>query len=178
MPLLSSCLKQIGVKEIRHEAWKEYWYCFPDMKVLMTGRDPRDIYLSLYYRIKRGKGKWSGVYSPETVSGDLRKQFRLQLRISKTLDCLMVKYEKLCTKPEVLEKIKLFTESDIPGIGRVGVFNSDNPGRQGEYKLHGDQITSHRVARWRSELNEKLVDEAQETFDLMPDYCDFWGYEK
>ena len=29
-----------------------------------------------------------------------------------------------------------------------------------------------------SSTDEKLVDEAQETFDLMPEHCDFWGYEK
>ena len=54
VPQFASCLAQIGVKEIRHEGWRGYLANFPEMRVILTGRDPRDIFTSLYYR-------WKGV---------------------------------------------------------------------------------------------------------------------
>ena len=95
IPLLSSCLMQVGVKEIRHENWKEYFRCFPDMRILMTGRDPRDIYISLYYRVINAKGRWSGAYSPAAVAKDLNSQFQNQLRMAEATKYLKVKYEEL-----------------------------------------------------------------------------------
>ena len=83
VPQLSSCLIQIGVKEIRHEGWREWFHHFPEMRILLTGRDPRDIYISLYYRVKSGKGNWSGEYSPESVAEDLKKEFKRQIEMFK-----------------------------------------------------------------------------------------------
>ena len=47
LPKLLKVVSQIGVKEIRHAGWENYIRQFPDLKVVMSGRNPRDIYLSL-----------------------------------------------------------------------------------------------------------------------------------
>lgn len=178
IPLLASRVRQVGVKEIHHKGWRKYIQYFPKMKILLTGRDPRDIYISLHYRIKGGKGNFSGTFCPNTVADDLNIEFKRQLEMHRETACLKIKYEDLCTDEKYFDKITAFVESEIPRIGAVGSFNALNPKRQDEYELHGDSITSKRVGRWHLESDKNLVNEAQSTFDLMPEYCEFWDYEK
>ncbi|OHB35309.1 MAG: hypothetical protein A3G70_02015 [Planctomycetes bacterium RIFCSPLOWO2_12_FULL_39_13] len=176
MPHLASYVSQVGVKEIHHDGWRKYIQYFPEMKILLTGRDPRDIYISLFYRVKSGKGNFSGTFCPGAVADDLNKEFQKQLEMHKETDCLKIRYEDLCTNENLFDKILTFVESEIPAIGDIGSFNALNPKRQDEYELHGDQITDKRVNRWHHESDKNLVMEAQKTFDLMPEYCEFWGY--
>ena len=178
MPQLVSHVKQIGVKEIHHKGWRRYIQHFPKMRILLTGRDPRDIYISLYYRVKSGKGNFPGTFCPDTVADDLNNEFQRQLEMQKETECLKIRYEDLCTDEKYFNKITTFVESEIPRIGAVGSFNALNPKRQDEYELHGNRITSKRVSRWHLESDKNLVNEAQPTFDLMPEYCEFWGYKK
>lgn len=178
MPRLLRCVSQVGVKEIGHSGWRMYLRQFPDMKIVLTGRDPRDIYLSLYYRMKSGKAAWHGAYTPRAVAEDLNREFRHQRDMASVTECLQVKYENLCTDPTMPEQIKSFIRSPIPTIGAVGSFNAVNPVRRDEYAIHGDQITDRQVNRWKGETDQKLLQEARETFELMAEYCEFWGYEK
>lgn len=178
IPQLASCVSQVGVKEIHHDGWKKYIHYFSEMKILLTGRDPRDIYISLFSRVKSGKGNFSGTFCPETVADDLNKEFQKQLEMHKETGCLKIRYEDLCTSGNLFDKILTFVESEIPVIGAIGSFNALNPKRQDEYELHGERISDKRVNRWHHELDNNLVLEAQKTFDLMPEYCEFWGYEK
>lgn len=178
MPHLASCVSQIGVKEIHHDGWRKYRQHFPEMKFLLTGRDPRDIYISLYYRMKSGKGNFPGIFCPEAVANDLNQEFQRQIEMDKENDCLKIRYEDLCTNEKIFDKILSFVESEIPAIGAVGNFNALNPKRQDEYELHGGHITTKRVNRRHHEPDKNLVMEAQRTFDLMPEYCKFWDYKK
>lgn len=178
IPQLASYIKQVGVKEIHHKGWRRYIQHFPRMKILLTGRDPRDIYISLYYRVKCGKANFPDTLCPDTVADDLNVEFKRQLEMYKEADCLKIKYEDLCTDGKYFDKITTFVESEIPKIGAVGSFNALNPKRQDEYELHGDRITNKRVSRWHLESDKDLVGKAQLAFDLMPEYCEFWGYKK
>lgn len=48
LPELLNVVSQVGVKEIHHEHWENLADAFPNMKVIVTGRDPRDIYISVF----------------------------------------------------------------------------------------------------------------------------------
>lgn len=183
LPQLAAHIAQIGIKEIRNDRWRRLWRFFPDMRVILTGRDPRDIYLSLHHKVKYGNAKWAGLFTeeglfcPEAVARGLNREFREQKAMFETLPCMKVKYEDLCQRPELVEEVKTFAGCAVAQIGAVGAFNAANPLRVEEYQLHGDRITPQRIQRWREEKDEALLAEAQAAFELMPDYCSFWGYE-
>jgi len=176
IPQIGSHIAQIGVKEIRHEGWRKYLKQFPEMKVLLTARDPRDIYISLHYRVKSGKGKWTGEYSAERVVEDLKREFGYQKEMFGKADCLKVRYEDLCKNPSVIDNVRRFICSKAPSIGMIGAFNAKNPNRIEEFEVHGNSITQKRINRWRWEMDKALVAEAQKVFSLMCEYNEFWGY--
>ncbi len=179
VPEMLEKLQQVGVKEIRHDNWRNYIETFPEMKVVLTSRDPRDIYISLHGRFKKGTSTWQGEFTPERVAKDLNFQFSKQLEMIEAADCLRIRYEDLCLQADAkIDEIRKFTKSPIPTIGDVGAFNATNPDRVDEYQLHGGEITDKRVARWRSEEDAELRAEAQKAFDLMEEYAAFWGYER
>ncbi|MFH0945929.1 MAG: sulfotransferase [Planctomycetota bacterium] len=178
LPRLLEVVSQVGVKEIFHDGWRRYARAFPGMKVLLTGRDPRDLYLSLHARIHESGGKrWPGRFHPESAAADLNRQFRFQFEMFEDCDCMKVRYEDLCTDPGLFDQVKRFCESPIPGIGDIGSFNASNPKRIAEYELHRDQITDQRIGRWKREPDEALRSQAGEIPALMPEYCRFWGYD-
>ncbi len=178
MPNLAPHIHQLGVKEIHHRGWQNYYRVFEDIRFILTARDPRDIYVSLYYRKKQGKGSWKKELTPETLSTHLNNEFNRQLEMAEQANCIKVKYGELCTNTEIYQKIKTFLESEIPDTGDIGSFNAANVKRKDEYELHGNIITDKRVHRWQQEPDKRLVAEATKIIDLMPHYCDFWGYKK
>ncbi len=137
LPQLARHVLQIGVKEVSHEHWRKYLYHFPDMKVLLTVRDPRDIYISVHYRRKKGIALWSSEYTPGAFAQALNKQFRMQVEMSEATNCLKIKYEDLCTNDAVYEQVKSFTCSPIPDTGKAGGYLAGNPRRRDEFDLHG-----------------------------------------
>lgn len=177
IPKLGRTISQFGVKEIRNTGWENYLQHFPDMKVVMTGRDPRDIYLSTYYRWRRGLPRKRTSVTPDEIADELQKEFNLQLLIlDATNDHITLRYEDLCMQPALINEVLAFVDSPIPTIGRIGAFTGRHPDRDDEYRLHGNQITAQRVQRWRRESNTERVEEAQRVFELMPEYTDFWDY--
>lgn len=176
LPRLTRQISQVGVKEIRHQGWRNYVRHFPDMKAVITGRDPRDIYLSLASKRARGSLNWRGGFTPETVAERLMDQFRRQQEIASAVDSLLVPYETVCTHPEALDEIHDFVDSPISGTGPIGQFNAQHPDRRDEYALHGDRITAQRVWRWTRESDPQSLQDAWEVFERMKDYRDFWGY--
>lgn len=178
LPELLRAFPQIGIKEIHHKYWKNVYKSFPDMKVIITGRDPRDMYLSTYYKSleRKEKGKdeinVGGEFNPQNIVQNLKEDFEYQMEMFNTTRCLKVKYEDFCTDRKVLEQIKTFVESDIQTIGVIGQLSLY------DHLVHGYEITDKRVYRWKYETNKQLLLEAQEVFDNLKDYCRFWGYEK
>lgn len=91
---------------------------------------------------------------------------------------MKVKYEDLCNnKKRSITEIKSFVNSPIPTSGKVGGFLSAVPKRRREYVQHKNKITTSSIGRWNQE-NEKLVKLANNFFDSVPEYCNFWGYKK
>jgi hypothetical protein len=173
---ISPHIPQVGVKEVRHSGWCYYRELFPDMRVILTARDPRDIYLSMHRRRQDGKATWSGPFTPERVASILNTEFEHQLEMSTKHPCFKARYEDLCTNPEIYQDIKKFCGSTIPEIGRVGYFNAIDPRRVAEYELHEGQITDKRIHRWKTEQDPSLQEEAGQMIGLMAGYCEFWGY--
>jgi hypothetical protein len=81
LPKLLENFEQIGFKEIRNERWRNYLKHFPNMKIILNGRDPRDIYVSLYHRVQKGKSGWQEPFMPEAVAAHLNFQFSLQMEM-------------------------------------------------------------------------------------------------
>ena len=105
-------------------------------------------------------------------------QFRHQLEISRVADSLRVKYEQFCSVPSLLTEIKSFVRSPMPATGQIGQFTESNPKRAAEAALHGGRISRRRIARWQDEPDPQRRVAAQETFDRMASYCEFWGYQR
>ena len=173
---LSQQIMQVGVKEVHNNGWENYLRLFPDMKVIVIARDPRDIYISNFQRFQRGLLKHEQAITPEKTAAELNQEFQLQLALCRETPHFIVRYEDICTDADILDEIKAFVNSPIPTTGQIGQFLTKHPDRIYEHALHGGKITKRSVARWTKEPDERLVQEAQRTFDLMPDYCRHWGY--
>ncbi len=147
---------QVGIKEIRHKHWEIVLDAFPDTKAIVTARDPRDIYLSLYHKKMKKIGKAifaEGVpITPENVADDLNREFEHQLKIANNCEAKLVRYEDFCDNENLQKDIRVFTSSQIDGLGalnRVKKFN---------YDLHDGVISSSSVMRWTKETNEKAFE--------------------
>lgn len=177
LPQMGRLAQQVGVKEIDNRGWKNYYTHFPNMKVILTGRDPRDMYLSLFHKWKSGKFSHHREITPEGVVTRLKRQFQYQKVIAQTTDCFRVRYRDLCTNQNVMAQVKNFVGSPLQMLGQVGQFNAKESLRHDEFAIHGEQITAKRVARWRHETDPDLRKEANRVFELMDEYVEFWRFQ-
>ena len=166
---------QFGVKEIKHMGWQNYVRHFPEMKVIVLGRDPRDFYLSYYRLWQKGVIGWRGPFNPETAAIFLKREFAFQVEIQKATDAMRLSYERLCTVPEALEEAKVFVESQVSD-GEIGSIVAAQPARRDEHLKHGGRITTLSVQKWTREQDERLLEQALQFFDLVPEYAEYWGY--
>lgn len=171
-------MRQVGVKEIKHKGWQHYVRHFPDMKMIMLGRDPRDIYLSAYRKLQLGGTVWRGPVTPVTIANHLKDQFSRQLAMREIVDCLTVRYEELCTDPCVRQRILSFCKSPLDDVADVGQFLKEHPIRNREYQRHGTTISNKSVYRWQGEQDSALLNDAFECASLMPEYVAFWDYDE
>lgn len=176
LPELYDVVEQIGFKEIRLKNWRLYKETFPQLRVLITGRDPRDIYISLKERYLRGVADWKGAFNAQSVSDDLLREFNRQLEIYDECPCMLIKYEDFCSSELLMQDILSFTEVNSKCASVVGDSISASGVRRTEHEIHGGKITSRRSERWKKEKNAELLQEAHEVFDRMPEYSKFWGY--
>lgn len=167
---------QIGVKEVRHRGWQNYVRHFPDMRVVVTGRDPRDIYLSIHQRWQKGITPKRRQVDPQLIAAELNAEFAMQRALMAETEHHCIRYEDFCTDETVLERVKQFVQTPAVAHGNVTQFLSHHADRTYEADKHGGQISHKSVGRWRRETDEALAAAAQATFDLMPDYTAFWGY--
>jgi hypothetical protein len=176
VPRLPETFTQLGVKEIRHGGFGAWREVFPDLRVVLLGRDPRDVYLSLAQRLREGTGHWSGAFTPEAVAADLGREFARQRRMEQEAPCLRVRYEDVCTDRATLPRVRAFVDSPLDDTGDVGAFIGHHPGRQTEHALHGGRITDRRVARFAQEPDTGARAAAEQVYALMADYRAFFGY--
>jgi hypothetical protein len=172
-PELSRVVCQIGVKEIHHRGWETVWDAFPRMRVILTARDPRDIFISMHakYVDPNRRLGWKGPLTPERVAEDLQEDFRHQLAMARRTESLKVRYEDLCTEPSVLSSIRSFVGNSGSGVGMTGRLSR----KDHNHRIHANQISERRVNRWQ-DASPELLRLAQKTLNLMPEYRDFWGY--
>lgn len=170
--------QQLGIKEIYHTHWRKLFEVIPNIKVIITSRDPRDIYLSLIEMRSHYKDegwRWRNLELSE-MADILMKEFETQKEIASTVDVLIVKYEELCNNYDLLTNIKTYVESSIPVVGDIGIFNSKNPNRVYEYLKHTNKISLKSVNRWKTESDKKALENAYKFAELMSDYRKFFGY--
>ena len=167
-------IEQVGVKEVRCYQWREWYRVNPDMRVIVTGRDPRDIYVSLDQRAREGK---SGLrLDPPAAAHQLLSEWRSQWRIHKEIGALKVLYEELVSDPAgVMATVREYIDSPLDGIGDVGCFNRENPARVSEFRIHGEKITGARSGRWREVEDADLADRMNEVWRRMEKYREWWG---
>lgn len=178
VPQIQSSYAQVGIKEIFHADWRKVHAGFPNLRIILTARDPRDIFLSLRGRYLEGTAIWSGEFSPARVAARLNEEFRYQREMAGLVRVLNVRYEDLCLDPERMGKVLDFVESDISRIGQLGEFLQSDSKRVDEGRIHGGAITDRRVARWKNEDDAEVVDQAHQVLRLMPEYCDYWEYRE
>ena len=175
---LQEQVAQVGVKEVHNAGWRNYLEHFPDMRVVIIARDPRDIYISNIHRFQRGLLKHKKSHTPTEIANELNCGFATQMALRESTNAFDIRYEDLCLQPERFADIKRFVDSPIPTMGEVGQFTGKHPDRSYEQQLHGNRITAQSVGRWRKEQDESILEDAQRCFDQMPDYTAFWNYLK
>ena len=157
----------IGVKEIRHEGVDEVSRVFTDMRVIVTTRDPRDIYLSLYHKreeLQRRGVPWA---DPEALAGDLRTEFGRITTLMQRHEHLAVRYEDLVDDPALIETTRRFAGVRIQGTGLLGRTSSVNRER------HGHEVGTSRCGLWQNEPDGEGLANALAFRDLVPEYADF-----
>lgn len=180
VPLLLPHVNQLGVKEIENVGWGNYVRCFPNIRIIIVGRDPRSLYISIYNWFKRkNTDRWKDgrVLTPSVLIDGLSKDIDIQMEMFKKYGALKVRYEDFCTDTEnVFNRIKDFTELEFDGVGDVGGFLSNNPKRINEFNEHGTVITTNKVDRWKNTEDPRLLADAYRFYEIMSKYRDFWGY--
>lgn len=172
LPQLRERVAQVGVKEVRHEGWEHWLRHFPEMHLVLLGRDPRDIYLSQRARMAHKRGS----VEPASFAEELMRHFGYQRALAAEAAHLKVRYEDLCTDDGVIDEVKRFVESPVPSLGEIGSFVATKEIRVVEHELHGGALTAKRVARWKTEEDPQALREANEVLARMEAYADFWGY--
>lgn len=180
VPELKKHIKQIGVKEIDNPGWEQYVKYFPDMCAIIIGREPKDLYFSIYKwthkngkQVKPFKG---GKFLVQRVKEKLLLGFTDQVYLHSKAICLKVRYEDLCLKSSEVKRIQQFVQSPQPNIGEIGGFLSTNKKRINEHQQHQGKITTTSIGNWRSAPPE-IIDEILEFDEKMVVYKKFWGYE-
>lgn len=165
--------KQLGIKEITHTGWEEVSKRFADMKVIVTVRDPRDIYLSLYERrrnlLHRGK-LW---FETHTLLPYLRTEYANMCALMERHEHMIVRYEDLCSDPRELERVREFVRSPVKGRGLLGT----GEGRS-DIKKHGSEIDASRVRVFEQIDDEVARHNAAYVFEQMRDYAERFGYAR
>ena len=177
LPTLQGRFKQVGIKEIWHDRSLELLERLGDTRIVVTARDPRDIYLSLHRNrekfaaMGRQKARFPGGFNPESVAAHLNTQFAQQRFMLDQLGAIGVRYEDLCANPdEQFRRVSEHVESPIQTPSLV-----NKTGNLGG--VFGETINTARVYTWKQEDDSDLLEKAQETASLMPAYLAYWDYE-
>jgi hypothetical protein len=178
MPALAGHVQQVGVKEINPRTWPKYMEHFPDAKVILTARDPRDHYISMHHWQLPRKTFRGGLFTLDRVCQEMSRDFEAQVSIAEHYPVLRVRYEDLVTDTaETVKRIKEFTTSPIPdGQDGVGEFLGSNPKRRNEHALHGDQVTQQQLGRWEREEDPVARSNACAFYQQMESYREYWSY--
>lgn len=168
---LAPHVEQLGIKEITHTGHEDVSRIFPAMRVVVTVRDVRDIYLSLYHRRKELLTRGKLWFETQTLLPYLREQAEALAALQSRHDHLVIRYEDLCTDPSLVEKVREFVASPVTGEGnlRGGADRKD-------LSKHGGAIDRTRVGLFAQETDEIARHNATYLFEEMADYNRRYGY--
>lgn len=180
---LNQYVGQLGVKEIRLRGSMKYLNWFPNSRVILTGRDPRDIYLSCHYKLLRGDKSWTPMYSPfcpEALLAEVYPDWNKQKEIDAVhKDVLKLKYEDLVRQADwVWSVLADVVDSPLKEPGEIGAFHKKIERGKYETKVHKGKITDKASHRWENEQDFNALEKATKFADLLGQtgYLDFWGY--
>lgn len=185
--VLNNSIPQLGVKEILLEKWETYLK-IPDTKFVLMGRDPRDIYLSIFNRIHHASGhqRFNPIgkipLSPKDLAQILAPNFKEQQKIFKLGPerAIKVRYEDLCTDAEVFRQVARFVNfSGGLEAGKIGRFHNRLLRGSYENALHDGKVTQFSIARWRQKRKAAVNEQSNEFMRQMDKlgYRSFWGYD-
>lgn len=168
---LSTRVEQIGIKEITHTGHEDVSRLFPAMRVVVTVRDVRDIYLSLYHRRKELLTRGKLWFETQTLLPYLREQADALAALQSRHDHLVVRYEDLCRDPSLVDSVRRFVDSPVSGEGnlRGGADRKD-------LSKHGAAIDSTRVGLFAQETDEVARHNATYLFEEMAEFNARYGY--
>lgn len=147
------------------------------MRVVILGRDPRDVYLSMLDRRRKGVGQLRGeTLTPERAAELLLPEFAHQRAMAESLPSMTITYERLCTDPTAFDDLRAHTGSPLEHPGSAGRFNEANPQRRDEAAIHEGALTTRRTDRWRRVDDPSLRDACAELYERMRNYAEFWDY--
>jgi hypothetical protein len=168
---ISPFVEQIGIKEIQHEGAESVSAMFPDMKVVVTVRDPRDIYLSLYHRRKELLTRNRLWFETASLVPYLKREWEAIRGLMDRHDHLVVRYEDLCEDPTTIERIRRFVDSPVEGGGLLGT------SRRRDLAKHGGDVATTRVRVYQHERDEVARHNAEFVLSELADYARRFGYE-
>jgi hypothetical protein len=173
VPLLP--FDQVGIKEVafRRFLHRSVLEERPDARVLVTVRDPRDLWLSLEEMSERYKDPaWSyrGL-GPDEAAERIEAIFR-QLRELVDMGALVVRYEDLCSDPAVVSRVLEYVDS-AARHGSIGMVTRDR--RDWEIDRHRGALSSHSVGRWQS-ADPEARGRAERFAERLGEYRERFGY--
>lgn len=168
---LSPHVEQLGIKEITHDGHEDLSRLFPEMRVVVTVRDVRDIYLSLYHRRKELLTRGKLWFETQTLLPYLREQSDALFRLMSHHDHLVVRYEDLCRDSSLLDQVRAFVDSPVAGLGSL-----EAGADRRDLSKHGAAIDATRVGLFQHETDDVARHNATYLFEEMEDYNARFGY--
>ena len=170
--LQAASVVQLGIKEIRHRHWQTIPDVFGNVRFVLLARDPRDVYISLTRRARVKRFGFKGEITPKSVAADLQTEFEFQRAMHESQKAMKVRYESLCTQPELIREVQQFIESPASTIGNIDATQIE------ERHAFGNEISPDHIRRFEHEPEALLRSEADACFELLSDFNEFWEYEK
>ncbi len=161
-----------GVKLVNFTRWRYFLDTYRPQRLILCVRDVRDVALS---RLELAEAQGNAhVFDSAWTQRRILDNARQLVEMSKRPH-LLVRYEDLCTDPQVMPRILEYVGRCKIGSERIGLeamFNRDY-----ERKRHGDEISARTVYRYSKETGHHGRKLAEHIWQQCPEYCTTFGYE-
>jgi hypothetical protein len=173
LPLLD--FTQVGIKEVtfRRYLHRKVMDAIPDLRAIVTVRDPRDIWLSLREMNERLDATWS--WRDVTVDEAAHRFNAIDKQLGELVDggALVVHYEDLCAGAGAFGRVREYVGSPLERAGRFGTIVQRL--REWEIERHGQSFSAASVGRYeRAGVSERTS--ADEFAALVTGYTKRFGY--